>query len=194
MQRPFCGRTLNPTCLESTTLVTQTFVTACFACLPATGHVQPVMHETCCPQYTIRLDVTRFKHTKGHRQVLNRLKRYLEGDNESGSSTGASGQHMPSDGKDSSAAGDGSRDSGARRKRDVSRGALQGKQDSANGDSKRGNPAMIGTLCELVAAAAVDLVEAGTVSDLDLGTDWRSEVAGWSQVRVGRRGGVSFWG
>lgn len=143
------------------------------------------MHETCCPQYTIRLDVTRFKHTKGHRQVLNRLKRYLEGDKESGGSTGASGQHMPSDRKGSSAVGGGNGDSGGRKKRGVPRGALKGKQASANGDSRRGDPEKIGPLSELVAAAAVDLVEGGTVSGLNLGPDWRSEVAGWSQVRNG---------
>lgn len=166
------------------------FLIACVACLPAAGNVQPVMHETCCPQYTIRLDVARFKHTKGHRQVLNRLNRYLEGDQESGSSTVASGQHnTSSDRKDSAAAGDG--DSGGRKKvRDASRGAPRGTQAPANGDSRTGNPEMISALCELVAAAAVDLVEGGAVSGLGFGPDWRSEVAGWSQVRVGEiRGG-----
>lgn len=144
------------------------------------------MHETCCPQYTIRLDVTRFKHTKGHRQVLNRLKRYLEGDKESGSSTAASGQHMSSDGKISSAAGGANGDSvGRKNKRDVSRGALRGKKASANCDSRRNDPEAIGALCERVAAAAVDVVEGGVVSGLNFGPDWRSEVAGWSQVRVG---------
>lgn len=142
------------------------------------------MHETCCPQYTIRLDVTRFKHTKGHRQVLNRLKRYLDGDKESGSDTATTGKNMSPDGKGSSAAGGGHAESGARKKRDVSRGALKGKQPSANGTSRRGNPEMIGVLCDLVAATVVDLVEGGAVSGLDLGPDWRSEVTGWSQVRV----------
>lgn len=136
------------------------------------------MHETCCPQYTIRLDVTRFKRTKGHRQVLNRLKRYLEGEDTS-SSTAASGRNISSNRKDSSAA------SGGRRKRELSRGALKGKQASAKSDSCRGNPEMIGWLCELVATAAVDMVEGGTVPGLKLGADWRSDVAGWSQVRDG---------
>lgn len=36
------------------------------------------MHETCCPQYTIRLDVSKFKPTKSQRHVLNRLRRYLD--------------------------------------------------------------------------------------------------------------------
>lgn len=44
---------------------------------------QPVMHETCCPQYTIRLDVARFKPVKAQRQVLNRLRRYLDGEDRS---------------------------------------------------------------------------------------------------------------
>lgn len=147
------------------------------------------MHETCCPQYTIRLDVTRFKHTKGHRQVLNRLRRYLEGDEKSGSSTAASGRHISSDRQDSSAAsgGNGNGDSGGRKKRDVPRDVRKRKQASTSGDSRRGNPEMIGALCELVAAAAVSVVEGGTVSGLDLGVDWRSEVAGWSQVRVRER-------
>lgn len=174
---------LNPVCFDPTTFGTQISLVAVVACLLAGGDVQPVMHETCCPQYTIRLDVTRFKHTKGHRQVLNRLKRYLEGDRESGSSTAASGQHIPSSNrKDSSAAGGGNVDSGGRKKRHVSHGAPKGKQASANGDSRRGDPEMIGALCELVAGAAVDLVEGGTVSGLDLGADWRSEVSGWAQV------------
>lgn len=142
------------------------------------------MHETCCPQYTIRLDVTRFKHTKGHRQVLNRLKRYLGGDKESGSSTAASGQHVPPNRKVSSAASGNNGDSGGRKKRDVP-GALKGKQASAHRDCRRGDPEKIGPLSELVAAAAVDLVEGGMVAGLSLGPDWRSEVAGWSQVRVG---------
>ncbi|CAM9227586.1 unnamed protein product, partial [Discosporangium mesarthrocarpum] len=40
---------------------------------------KPIMHETCCPQYTIRLDTHNFKANKGQRQVLNRLHRYLKG-------------------------------------------------------------------------------------------------------------------
>ena len=49
--------------------------------------VSPDMARTCCPQYTIRLDVTAFKPTKKHRQVINRFNRYLvEGAKPGGSS------------------------------------------------------------------------------------------------------------
>ena len=33
--------------------------------------------RTCCPQYTIRLNVEAFKPSKKHRQVINRFNRYL---------------------------------------------------------------------------------------------------------------------
>ena len=36
------------------------------------------MARTCCPQYTIRLDISEFKTTKKHRQAINRFNRYLE--------------------------------------------------------------------------------------------------------------------
>lgn len=49
----------------------------------------PDMARTCCPQYTIRLDITEFKATKKHRQVTNRFNRYLdEGEKPGESSTG----------------------------------------------------------------------------------------------------------
>lgn len=35
------------------------------------------MERTCCPQYTIRLDAIDFKVGKKHRQVVNRLNRFL---------------------------------------------------------------------------------------------------------------------
>ncbi|WWC86879.1 uncharacterized protein L201_001758 [Kwoniella dendrophila CBS 6074] len=38
----------------------------------------PDMARTCCPQYTIRLNVNDFKGNKKHRQVINRFNRYLE--------------------------------------------------------------------------------------------------------------------
>lgn len=41
---------------------------------------------------------------------------------------------------------------------------------------------MLGALTELVAAAAVGAVENGAVPGLNLWPEWRTEVAGWSQV------------
>lgn len=38
---------------------------------------KPVMHKTCCPQYTIRLKVDTFVPSKEQRQVMRRLDRYL---------------------------------------------------------------------------------------------------------------------
>ena len=138
------------------------------------------MHETCCPQYTIRLDVTRFKPTKGQRHVLNRLRRYLDGDKDSGRSTTGSGQSdfSASSGPSSTGGKDGG-STGRIKKQDP-------KRTSANGDSRGENSEMLGALTELVAAAAAGTVEGGIVPGLSLGPEWRSEVAGWSQVRVAR--------
>jgi arginine-tRNA-protein transferase len=36
------------------------------------------MYETCCPQYTIRLEASKFKANKSQRQVLRRVERFLE--------------------------------------------------------------------------------------------------------------------
>ena len=38
---------------------------------------KPVLHKTCCPSYTIRLDVGAFQISKNQRQVLLRFERYL---------------------------------------------------------------------------------------------------------------------
>lgn len=38
---------------------------------------KPAMHVTCCPQYTIRLEASRFAMNKSQRQVLRRVERYL---------------------------------------------------------------------------------------------------------------------
>ncbi|KAJ7528014.1 hypothetical protein O6H91_16G080200 [Diphasiastrum complanatum] len=38
---------------------------------------QPNMRQTCCPQYTIRLQATTFVPSKEQRRVLNRMQRYL---------------------------------------------------------------------------------------------------------------------
>ncbi|ORZ41506.1 arginine-tRNA-protein transferase [Catenaria anguillulae PL171] len=40
---------------------------------------KPHMSLTCCPQYTIRLPVLAFKPSKQHRQVVNKVKRYIGG-------------------------------------------------------------------------------------------------------------------
>ncbi|EFA83779.1 arginyltransferase [Heterostelium album PN500] len=39
-----------------------------------------VNESTCCPQYTIRLDVCRFKQTKDNKQVYNRFENYIKYD------------------------------------------------------------------------------------------------------------------
>lgn len=151
------------------------------------------MHETCCPQYTIRLDVTRFKHTKGHRQVLNRLNRYLDGPIDSGSTNTTGSGHRESSGRSTSYASGGinSNTNGKHSKPDQARGAPRGKKapsaggnsaHSAHGDTRRQNSEMLGALSERVAAAAVCVVDGGAVPGLDLGPEWRSEVANWSRV------------
>lgn len=38
---------------------------------------KPAMDETCCPQYTIKCDITQFKLSKSQKKVLKRLKKYL---------------------------------------------------------------------------------------------------------------------
>lgn len=39
----------------------------------------PISEKACCPNIPIRLDVTRFRAEKRHKQVLSRMHRYLEG-------------------------------------------------------------------------------------------------------------------
>ncbi|KAI9644305.1 Arginyl-tRNA--protein transferase 1 [Ciborinia camelliae] len=41
---------------------------------------KPDLRQSCCPQYTIRLDSHQFHATKDQRQVLNRFNRYILGD------------------------------------------------------------------------------------------------------------------
>lgn len=38
---------------------------------------KPVMHKTCCPQYTIRLNVSNFVESKKHKQVIRKVQRFL---------------------------------------------------------------------------------------------------------------------
>lgn len=40
---------------------------------------QPVMSETCCPQYTIRLEVSSFAPTKSQQRVMHKLRKYAGG-------------------------------------------------------------------------------------------------------------------
>ncbi|CAM9212050.1 unnamed protein product, partial [Choristocarpus tenellus] len=71
---------------------------------------KPIMHETCCPQYTIRLEAEKFKPTKGQRHVLNRLHRYLKsGDDSATINMTAEAQKRPkrSMGKGNSGKGEG---------------------------------------------------------------------------------------
>ena len=60
---------------------------------------KPAMHVTCCPQYTIRLEVSRFLINKSQRQVLRRVQRYLDTGtvlaDSSGSSPQSGGQSRP---------------------------------------------------------------------------------------------------
>ncbi|CAM9227330.1 unnamed protein product [Ectocarpus sp. 4 AP-2014] len=141
---------------------------------------KPVMHETCCPQYTIRLDVTRFKHTKGQRHVLNRLRRYLDGDKDAASSTdAANGQRDAGGGSNSSNGATTER----KKKRNLPQDAQREKGVSRNGDARRENPERLGALSEHIAAAALAAMESGAVPGLGFEPEWRSEVLGWSQVR-----------
>ena len=45
---------------------------------------KPDLRNGCCPQYTIRLDVQRFRPSGEHRQTLNRFNRFLRDEYESG--------------------------------------------------------------------------------------------------------------
>ncbi|KAI9136540.1 arginine-tRNA-protein transferase [Paraphysoderma sedebokerense] len=46
------------------------------------GHYcyKPNLPKSCCPQYTIRLDTTKFKPSKQHRQVINRFNKFIKGE------------------------------------------------------------------------------------------------------------------
>ncbi|KJH44819.1 Arginine-tRNA-protein transferase [Dictyocaulus viviparus] len=41
---------------------------------------KPLMERTCCPQYTIRLDVTKYILSRSHRKVLRQMNEYLKND------------------------------------------------------------------------------------------------------------------
>ncbi|RHZ50559.1 hypothetical protein Glove_495g22 [Diversispora epigaea] len=40
---------------------------------------KPFLHDSCCPQYTIRLDAMKFQPSKSQRKLINRFNRYVEG-------------------------------------------------------------------------------------------------------------------
>ncbi|CAM9705112.1 unnamed protein product [Scytosiphon promiscuus] len=152
---------------------------------------KPIMHETCCPQYTIRLDTTRFKHTKAQRHVLNRLRRYLNGDTNIGSSASGS-QGAASGRKASSSAGGGKADSREKEKSGgLSRGSPNGNDVSANGGTARGSSDILNVFSHQVATAALSAVEGDSVSGLSLLPEWRSEIMGWSQVKRARNKKIS---
>ncbi|XP_053548617.1 arginyl-tRNA--protein transferase 1 isoform X1 [Bombina bombina] len=39
---------------------------------------KPLMHQTCCPQYTIRLSAFHFQPTKSHKKVLKKMLKFLQ--------------------------------------------------------------------------------------------------------------------
>ncbi|KAI8645332.1 arginine-tRNA-protein transferase [Parasitella parasitica] len=40
---------------------------------------KPNLEESCCPQYTIRLDANRFNATKSQKKIINKFNRYIKG-------------------------------------------------------------------------------------------------------------------
>ncbi|KAI8086376.1 arginine-tRNA-protein transferase-like protein 1 [Halteromyces radiatus] len=41
---------------------------------------KPDLRQSCCPQYTIRLDATKFKATKSQRKILHKFNRFIHGE------------------------------------------------------------------------------------------------------------------
>lgn len=146
------------------------------------------MHQTCCPQYTIRLDVTRFKPNKGQRHVLNRLRRYLDGGDGTISSSGnptpppkkSTTRKAPTPGANGGSASTAKRGPSHEGGANAPRG---GQRGSSNGDGGGGGSKGLGVLSERVAAAAVAAVEAGSVSGLGSEGEWLAGVVVGSQVR-----------
>lgn len=151
------------------------------------------MDETCCPQYTIRLDSSKFKASKAQRQVLNRLRRYLEGETGDDSQDGAAGKHGGARDRGSQ----GCRGGGGGKKRDGSGGGDskeakqgskggghgQGKEDGAPGNDAEG----LSAVTKHVAASTVKAVsEAASLSNLAWKSGWELDVEKWAQVSLGR--------
>ncbi|NP_001085118.1 uncharacterized protein LOC432192 [Xenopus laevis] len=58
---------------------------------------KPLMNQTCCPQYTIRLSASNFQPTKSHKKVLKKVLKYLHaGEVSHSKDEGTSGEPMDS--------------------------------------------------------------------------------------------------
>lgn len=146
------------------------------------------MHETCCPQYTIRLDVTRFKPTKGQRHVVNRLERYLDSGNNAGyDSNGTNSRQGMAQAAGVIAANDGHNGNGKNKNKKKKRAVSKGDESDAKIE-KSGPPCdrRIAALSKTIAIATIAVVEDGMLPGLELEPEWRTEVANWSQVSMAR--------
>ncbi|KIO18649.1 hypothetical protein M407DRAFT_149326 [Tulasnella calospora MUT 4182] len=54
---------------------------------------KPDLSRSCCPQYTIRLDVRQFKPSRSQRKVIYRFNRFILGDGEAGEDHGGEGNN-----------------------------------------------------------------------------------------------------
>lgn len=139
------------------------------------------MHETCCPQYTIRLDVSRFKHNKSQRQLHNRLRRYLNGDHTTPTTSSIESGRRKSDGQGIlPAAAASTHESGNGRK--AGKGGGESSKERNNDDQRRDSPSLIELSSARVATAAIAAVEDGVLNGVELIPEWRSDVEGWSRV------------
>lgn len=151
------------------------------------------MHETCCPQYTIRLDVSKFKPSKAQRHVLNRVRRYLEGDQ------GGRGQATPavsggntnghgSQGGNSVTTLNGRSHSNRDGVIHDSDNAVPGPMGSDTHPNSGGNGQEVGgklaALTGITAEAATEAVAgAPALSGMNLAPGWESNLMKWAQVR-----------
>lgn len=151
------------------------------------------MHETCCPQYTIRLDVSKFKPSKAQRHVLNRVRRYLEGDQggrgkatPTGSAGNTNGHGSQGDNSVTTLNGrshpnrDGVIDDGDN--------AVPGPNGSDTDPNNGGNGPEVGGKLEAltgITAKAVTEAVAGApaLSGMNLAPGWESNLVKWAQVR-----------
>lgn len=152
------------------------------------------MQETCCPQYTIRLDATNFKPSKSQRHVLNRIKRYLDMD-------AGNSKSQAEDAKPSKTAGHGSKgnanDAGVANSHGTSRngvpsGKAAGEDSTRNrkgkGRADDGRKDVSGGLVTLskqvTYAAAAALANSVALSAITLEPGWESNLEKWTQVRI----------
>lgn len=138
------------------------------------------MHETCCPQYTIRLDVSRFKPNKSQRQLHNKLRRYLNGEHATPTTSIESGRRKSDGQRLPPAATASTRENGNGRKAGKDGG--ESSKERNNDDRRRGSQSLIELSSARVAAAAIVAVEDGVLNGVELMPEWRSEVEGWSRV------------